>query len=105
MVNYCYTDHKIYGLHEFIGMYLLQKDYYIIFIYVGQSKFSISVYDSHCMNHFRDFDGYFLFEDYTRHSSIVILVKISYSGDGSDDSSASSDVSHDSDSGMQLKTC
>ncbi|KAK1390616.1 hypothetical protein POM88_018794 [Heracleum sosnowskyi] len=71
------------------------------FNYLGSSNFVVPVYDSQWMNHFRDSDGYYRFEDFTRPSCVEDLVVLSDStddtSDTSDDSSAESDDENSED--------
>ncbi|KAK1353298.1 hypothetical protein POM88_052433 [Heracleum sosnowskyi] len=62
--KYCSVSKKIHGLIHFIGKYDIQDDYVMFFNYLGNSTFALSVYDSQCMNHFRDRLGYLRFEDF-----------------------------------------
>ncbi|KAK1371575.1 hypothetical protein POM88_037667 [Heracleum sosnowskyi] len=54
--KYCSVSKKIHGLIRFIGKYDIQDDV-LIFNYLGNSTFALSVYDSQCINHFRDILG------------------------------------------------
>ncbi|KAK1366251.1 hypothetical protein POM88_041812 [Heracleum sosnowskyi] len=93
--NYCPGSCRIYGLHHLFGKYSVLEDYVVFFNYLGSSKFVVSVYDSQWMNHFRDSDGYYRFEDFTGPSCVEDIVVLSDSTDDtldtSDDSSAESD--------------
>ncbi|KAK1388565.1 hypothetical protein POM88_016743 [Heracleum sosnowskyi] len=88
--KYCPGSYRIYRLHRIFGKYSVLEDYVVFFNYLGSSNFDVSVYDSQWMNHFRDNDGDYRFEDFTGPSCVEDLVVLS---DSTDDTSDTSDDS------------
>ncbi|KAL8097169.1 hypothetical protein AgCh_030322 [Apium graveolens] len=74
--KYCPRTCKIYGLRRFFGKYDIDENFVIFFKYLGNSTFAITVFDYQCMNHFRDIEKYFRFEDfmYPPVNDVVIII-------------------------------
>lgn len=62
--EYCQAEEKILGLHDFFVKFHILADYVMIFNFVGNDSLFLLVYDSQGMNHLRDEDGNFRFEDF-----------------------------------------
>lgn len=81
--SYCRATKKIHNLKLFIRKYQIKDKYVIFFDYVGYSKFSVTVYDHQCMNHFRDMYGDIRLQDYLYPPIEADVVELS-DGDKSD---------------------
>ncbi|KAK1403412.1 hypothetical protein POM88_003017 [Heracleum sosnowskyi] len=75
--KYFSATHKIHGLFRFFGKYSIEHEDIIFFNYLGNSTFSVAVYDSQGMNHFRDITGYLRFEDFINPPCDMEIVLVS----------------------------
>lgn len=62
--KFCSRTKKIYGLRRFFGKYDIYEDCVLFFNYLGNSTFALKVFDHQSMNHLRDIEGFFRFEDF-----------------------------------------
>lgn len=76
-VYYSSLTKSIYGLRRFLRKYKIDEDYVLFFDYLGNSTFAVKVFDCQCMNHFRDIEGFFRFEDFIHPPADVTVVNIS----------------------------
>lgn len=63
-VGYSSSTGCVNGLLQIIKYFHLMENYILLFTYNGNSAFSVMVYDSQCMNHLRDVDGYCSIADF-----------------------------------------
>lgn len=56
---FCQQTHVISGLSRFLRMYHICRKYTLLFAYIGDSEFHVTVYDAHGMDYFRDMEGNF----------------------------------------------
>lgn len=75
--NFSYAEKKIYGMSYFLRKYRVHDGYLLIFKYLSDSAFELSVYDTQCMNHFRDCYGNYRFDDFMFPSEDDEVIEIS----------------------------
>lgn len=58
--KYRFSENQISGLKEMISAYDIYEDCVIVFEYVGNSTFHVSIYDSQNMDHLKEVTGEFI---------------------------------------------
>lgn len=73
-VRFCGFDNRLYGLKKLLVKYSVCESYVLIFHYVGESHFYVSIYNVNSIDIFDEMSVKVLLEDVSRHPKCPIVV-------------------------------